>query len=272
MQRIPRLSCGISHLPAVTHSFLCMLLVMLLAQSCKTTKPTTVFEQIPRDTSLNAFIPPSQEIKIRANDLLSIQVSSLNKELDDKFNAAAQTMQGYGNAPIIGFPVDKEGQVQLHYLGKTTAAGLTLKELAAQLEKGLEPFLKQPIVRVQFLSHKITVMGEVNRPQVVYMPAGQMTLFDALAAGGDLKEKGNWKDVMVIRDSSQVRLVKHINLESPEVFQSPWLYMQANDIVYVKSRSDKIEKDERRRTLQTTLSLIATGVSLITILLTRVIN
>ncbi|HCY90717.1 MAG TPA: hypothetical protein DHV17_10710 [Chitinophagaceae bacterium] len=272
MQRIPRLSCWISPLSAISQSFFGMLLVMLLAQSCKTTKPTTVFEQLPRDTSLMAFIPPAVDMKIKANDLLSIQVSSLNRELDEKFNSAAHPVQGYGNAPLVGFPVDADGQVQLHYLGKTKAGGLTLKEFAIQIEKGLEPYMKEPIVRVQYLSHKITVMGEVNRPQVVYMPVGQMTLFDALAAGGDLKEKGNWKDVMVIRDSSQVRLVKHINLESPDVFQSPWLYMQPNDIVYVKNRSDKLEKDERRRTLQTTLSLIATGVSLITILLTRVIN
>ena len=69
-----------------------------------------------------------------------------------------------------------------------------------------------------------------------------------------------------------VKQVKHLNLESHEVVASPWFYMQPNDIVYVMPRTDKIDKEERKRNIQTTASLIISGLSLLTILLSRINN
>ena len=93
-----------------------------------------------------------------------------------------------------------------------------------------------------------------------------MTLVDALVNAGDLKETADRAKVMVIRDSNDVKQVKHLNLESHEVVASPWFYMQPNDIVYVMPRTDKIDKEERKRNIQTTASLIISGLSLLTIL------
>jgi polysaccharide export outer membrane protein len=127
--------------------------------------------------------------------------------------------------------------------------------------------LREPVVNVQYLNRKITVLGEVQRPQVINLADERISLIDALVVSGDLNEKANRKDIMIIRDSSSVKKVKHINLEDHSVFSSPWYYLQANDIVYVMTDKRNIDKEDRRRSLQTSLSLIASGISLIVIII-----
>jgi polysaccharide export outer membrane protein len=120
---------------------------------------------------------------------------------------------------------------------------------------------------VQYLNRKITVLGEVQKPQVLNLPDEQMSLLDAIAYSGDVKEKANRADIMIIRENGTEKKIKHINLEDHSLFSSPWYYLQANDIVYVMADSKKRDDDERRRMLQTTFSLAASGVSLILIII-----
>lgn len=240
--------------------------------SCKTTKPSNYFQTLPRDTSILAYVDSTYNPAIRKYDFLAISISSMNKEMDEKFNAAASVSLGVSQTDRNGYRVDDNGYIMLHYAGLIKAEGLTCKELAASIQKSLEPYMKEPIAQVQFLNLKLTVMGEVNSPQVLKMTSGSMTILEAIAASGDLKEKANRTNIMVIRDSNDVRQVKRINLESHEVMASPWYYLKPNDIVMVVPRTDDLNKEERRRTLQTTLSLVASGLSLLTIILTRVIN
>ncbi|HRO05221.1 MAG TPA: hypothetical protein PLE75_00945, partial [Ferruginibacter sp.] len=62
---------------------------------------------------------------------------------------------------------------------------------------------------------------------------------------------------------------KKINLKDLSVFESSWYYLQPDDIVYVTPDYSKLEREEKRRNLQVTLSLIASGASLIFLLLNR---
>ena len=107
---------------------------------------------------------------------------------------------------------------------------------------------------------------------MLFIPDEQLTLLDALVLSGDLKEKANKTDIMIIRESGTEKKIKHINLEDHSFLSSPWYYMQPNDIVYVMADKGVSEKEERRRTLQTTLSLVASGVSLIVIILNSILK
>ena len=99
-----------------------------------------------------------------------------------------------------------------------------------------------------------------------------MSLIDVIVSTGDMKENANRSDILIIREENNEKKVKHINLEDHSIFSSPWYYMQPNDIVYVQTDKNKSDKDEKRRTLQTTLSLIASGVSLVVIIINSLIK
>ncbi len=249
-------------------------IVILLLASCSTPKNSTYFKSLPKDTTISGFVSTNYESKIQKKDVLGITISSLNSEMDDKFNGAASASPGNINSSQSsrGYLVNEDGNILLHYLGNIKAEGLTRNELKLYIQKALLPFMKEPIASVQYLNRKVTVLGEVTRPQVLYMQEEQMSLLDVIVSSGDLKEKANRTDVMIIREEGTEKKIKHINLEDHSFLSSPWYYVQSNDIVYVMPDKGKSDKDERRRTLQTTLSLVASGVSLIVIILNSILK
>jgi polysaccharide export outer membrane protein len=199
-------------------------------------------------------------------------VSSLNSEIDGKFNelGIVKANTSNENTQKGGFMVAKDGTILLHFLGTLKAAGLTRNQLKEKLQKDLLPYMKEPIVTVQYLNKKITVIGEVEKPQVFPMTEEQMPLIEALMNAGYVKETGDKRNVTIIREDGNQKRVKQVNLEDHAFFQSPWYYLQPNDIVLVNIDKRKYLSEEKRRNLQTTISLIASVVSLGLILITNV--
>lgn len=221
---------------------------------------------LPKDTTIRSYVTKEWEPVIVKKDVLSIEVSSLSREMDEKFNAGSLGLNEPASAGGFGYVVGDSGTIDIHYAGKIKAAGLTTGLLAQNIQESLKPYLKEPLVRVRILSRRITVMGEVSAPKIIYMQNEPMTIVDAIVSSGDLKETADRQRIMVIRDSSDVKLVKHLNMEKHDFIASEWFYVQPNDIVYVMPKGEKQNKEERLRTLQTTLSLAATALSLIVIL------
>jgi polysaccharide export outer membrane protein len=241
-----------------------------LFSSCIVSKTTSYFKTLNKDTTIQGFITNDFESKIQKKDVLGITVSSMNKLMDESFNLTGSAIAGGQSAP--GYLVNEKGEITLHYLGTITAAGLTRKELKQKIEQGLLPFMKEPIAGVQYLNHKVTILGEITRPQVINMPEEQMSIIDVIVNSGDVKENASRKNIMVIREEKDTKKVKYINLEDHSIFTSPWYYVQPNDIVYVLPDTEKYMKEEKRRNMQTTFSLVASVVSLVAVILNFIIR
>ncbi len=222
---------------------------------------------LQKDTTITALVNNQFERKIQKGDQLSITVTSFSLAEDEQFNKAAAMSS---NPATSGFSVYPDGAVLLHRLGRVKAEGLTRRELAASLEKELLLFMKDPIVNVGYLNHKVTVMGQVQKPQVLEMPEEQMNIFDVLVKSGDITEKGMRDKVLIIRENGNEKNVKFLNLEDHAIFNSPWYYVQPNDIIIVKQDMEKTRTEEKRMKLQTTLSLVASGLSLLIIMIDRI--
>ncbi len=245
--------------------------VLFLMDSCVATKTGSYFKTLTMDTTLQGFVTNDFESKIQKKDVLGITVSSMNKDLDDKFNAAGLVINTTQTSPA-GYHVNDKGEINVHYAGVMPAAGLTRKELKLKLEQTLLPFLKEPIITVQYLNHKVTILGEVERPQVLNMPEEQLSLIDAIVLSGDVKENAKRNSIMIIREEKDTKTIKHLNLEDHSIFSSPWYYIQPNDIVYVLPDAEKYAKEEKRRKFQTNLSLAASLVSLAVIILNLILR
>ena len=66
-----------------------------------------------------------------------------------------------------------------------------------------------------------------------------MNIFEAIANAGEIATVGDRKDVMIIRQYPQGQKVHHLNLLEANVMQSPYYYIQPNDIIYVKPLKQK---------------------------------
>lgn len=261
---------SIIHQPKGFHTYFSLsgwlLLATVFFASCTTTKQSVYFKTIQSDTTISGFVTNDFESKIVVGDRLDIKVTSLSSVEDEQFNKAAAV----STVPeMSGFLVEKDGRVLLHRLGYVTAAGLSRKELALLLQNQLLPFMKDPIVNVGYLNHKVTVMGAISNPQVMNMPEEQMSIIDVLIKSGDIQKEGLKNKVMIIREEGTDKKVKFLNLEDQSVFTSPWFYIKPNDIVFVPQDNAKIEKLEKRQNIQTTLTLVLSGVSFLLVILDR---
>lgn len=252
-----------------------ILFFLVFTQGCYVTHNLNYFRTLSKDTLINNIKADNTESKIVIGDILSINVSSLNSELDERFNSAFKDVGKSTNAefqPSPGVKVDENGQIFLHFLGKTNVAGLSKTELKEKLEKDLSSYLKDPIVNVHYANRKITVFGQVGSPKLLYFDNEVLPIFDALVMSGDLAENADIKDVMIIRDSSDVKMVRHLNLQDHSIFSTTWYYLRPNDNLYVKKDMDSANRSEKLRNFQTTLSLIASGFSLVIIILNNLIK
>jgi polysaccharide export outer membrane protein len=168
-----------------------------------------------------------------------------------------------GVVQASGYLVDQEGFIDFPVLGKVKAAGATKKELKQRITSDLvsRKLLIEPIVDIRYLNFRVTVLGEVGSPSVVNVPHEKITLLEALGLAGDLTVYGKRDNVLIVRDEGGRKLLTRINLNSAELFQSPYYYLQSNDVVYVEPNKAKISATgQARNWLPIVLSAISVTV------------
>jgi polysaccharide export outer membrane protein len=215
------------------------------------------------------------DLRIVPQDLLSIKVSSYPPDAAAPFNLD----QGIGNnvgfiqntqniGLFSGYLVDNQGNIDLPTLGKLKVAGLTTREIKETVAEKVKPYLKDPVINVRILNFKVTVSGEVNRPGTVSVANQRITVLEAIGLSGDFTNYANRANVLITREEGGVRKYARLNLQSPEVFQSPYFYLQQNDYVYVepiKARVATVADPFSRA-----LSFGSAALSLVTIIVTLV--
>ncbi|WP_207514971.1 polysaccharide biosynthesis/export family protein [Longitalea luteola] len=229
----------------------CVLLILLAGVSCVNTKKAVYFSD-QKNGSFAAPVVP--KLVIQPNDLLSISVSSLNPEASAVFNQANNNNAPGGagtstttTTAATGFLVDGNGNIQFPFLGQVKAAGLTKEELKDHLTKTLldKKLLVDPIITVRFLNFKVTVLGEVAHPTVVTVPSERISLLEAIGLAGDLTIYAKRDNVLVIRDEDGQKVTHRLNLNSTELFKSPYFYLKSNDVVYVEPNKSKVASTGR---------------------------
>ena len=253
---------------------ICLLVIVFLG-SCKTTKNTTAayFKSLKNDTTINNTSTRGGDLQIRKNDLLAVNISSLNKEEDMIYNAPAigTSMGSTSGSGNTGYLVDGEGNIQLHKLGLLHVEGMTRAGLKNKIQTDISPYLKDPVVTVRYMNHKITVLGEVTKPQVLPMPEEQLTLLDVLGSSGDVTQFARRDNILIIRENAAGKEFKRINLEDHSVFSSKWYWLEPNDVVYIEPNDKKIQEEDRARRQQN-LAIGLSALSLVFIILTRYIK
>lgn len=246
----------------------------MLLSGCVSTRDAVYFNNIGSAEIKGRM--ESLEPVLQANDLLSITISSLNPAASEVFNASSNSaMRGMANAtaqstvaPVIGYLVDQEGNVQLPLLGKTRAAGLTKKDFQEGIRNQLvqKKLLVEPVVDIRYLNYKISVLGEVARPSVLTVPNEKITLLEALGLAGDLTIYASRKNVLLIREENGVKKLSRIDLTTNELFTSPYYYLKSNDIIYVEPNKAKIQSASNVRQW---LPVVFSGLTIVVIALDR---
>jgi len=252
--------------------------------SCVNTKKAIYFNNI-QDTVLQNVT--SKPPVIQKNDLLGITISSLNPDASAIFNiqggsaSSGSSIATPGNATLsatgglsvptptasqnVGYLVDQDDSVQLPVLGKLKAGGFTKEQLADEIRTRLDTtkLLTQPTVIVRFLNFRVTVLGEVARPSTINVSNERISILEALGLAGDLTIYGKRENVLLVREEGDKKVIRRLNLNSPDILTSPYYYLKTNDVVYVEPSRSKIASASRSQQL---LPVILSALSLVAVI------
>ncbi|MDR0953753.1 MAG: polysaccharide biosynthesis/export family protein [Rikenellaceae bacterium] len=238
-----------------------LLPVFLLFVGCGSLEKVTYLNDVTGDEVYT--LPSDYEITIQPADFLTIVVSAQNateSELTLSLNGPTMDlgMRGatirseiynynypYGyDSDRRGYLVDKNGDINFPLLGRIHVQGMTRDSLITYLENRIrtEGYLSTPIVTAKTINLKIAVLGEVKLPGQFPISTERITVLDALGLAGDMTIYGNRSNVKVIRENNGVRTISELNLNSKDIFNSPYFYLRQNDVVYVEPNKRKAEQ------------------------------
>ena len=193
---------------------------------------------------------PLYDARIMPKDLLTVTVSATDPEAVQPFNLTVPTrstgLSTYSQPQLQAYLVDNSGQINFPVVGMITLSGLTKREAELKIADLLGKYVKEtPVVTVSFVNYKISVVGEVARPNTFTISNEKVNIFEALAMAGDMTIWGRRDNVKIIREDMQGNQnVILMDLNDRNIIYSPYYFLQQNDVVYVEPNKTKAKNSE----------------------------
>ncbi|MDH6354145.1 polysaccharide export outer membrane protein [Dysgonomonas sp. PH5-45] len=267
--------------------FFILFLGVIILSSCKSKSKIAYFNNIDSLTQeqLNAN-PVSYKTVISPDDELSIIVSAVDPSVAASFNLTAPTVVDKSKSKQTGtlmiesltapaseatkaysYLVNQAGEINFPTLGRIKLGGMTTDEATGYLQNRLKEYIKDPIVSVQILNFKVSVLGEVFQPGSYYFSGQRVSVLDALAAAKDLTIYGKRENILLIREKNGKKEYKRINLTKSDLLTSQDYFLQQNDVLYIEPTDQKQKDADVGIQKQYNLTIITSAISsLLTIL------
>lgn len=246
-----------------------MAMVAMLLASCSSPKNVAYIQNSDSiDYSRSEVL---YDARIMPKDILTITVNTVNPEASAPFNLfvsselSANRSIG-GQRSLQTYLVDNKGCIEFPVIGTIKVGGLTKSACEKLIHDKIQRFMnaeENPIVTVRMSNYKISVLGEVNRPGMFTVSNEKINIFEALAQAGDLTIYGVRDRVKLIReDKKGHKDVYTLNLNDAEIINSPYYYLQQNDVIYVEPNKVKAKNSAIGQSTTIWISIAGALVSL----------
>ena len=181
-------------------------------------------------------IKKSDELMITVSSpaLEQMTVAQFNLPMAIYLNPIEET--GVQKSPSVQtYIVDHDGTINFPVIGQIPLAGLTKSQAIAKIKESVSNHIKDPVITLRIMSFRVTVLGEVLEPGQFPVGKEKMSILDALGAAGDLTIYANRENVLLIRENNDgIPEFHRFNLTKPDLFMSPYYYLQQNDKIIVE--------------------------------------
>lgn len=214
-------------------------LTAVLASCSSKKSQLTYFEDLEQISTTQ--MPKSVPLKLGAGDELYILVQADEPKAAAPYNMISSAVSERENLLQTNvtpkaqtYLVNTRGDIDFPQLGWIHVAGMTVEELQDYLTDRIGKMIDNPIVTVELVNFRVSVLGEVLKPGPVRVTRTRYSILDALADAGDMTPYGLRDQVLLIRDNNGVQERVQLDLTSSEVLTSPYFYLQPNDYIYIK--------------------------------------
>jgi polysaccharide export outer membrane protein len=257
--------------------WLSSIFVAAILTGCTTSKKIAYLQGV-EEIKTDEFIQvnPLYDARIMPKDLLTIIVNTTDPEASRPFNLVTPSISrgttvtsSQNTGQLQTYLVDNNGQVEFPVVGMITLKGLTKNEAENKIKELLKVYLKEdPVVTVRLVNYKISVIGEVSRPNTFTIQNEKVNVMEALAMAGDMTIWGRRDNVKILREDGEGnKRVILLDLNDPYVIFHPDFYLQQNDIVYVEPNKVKAKNSEIGSATGIWLSATSIMISVATLLI-----
>lgn len=237
--------------------------VLFLIISCTPTSKLQYVQNKGDDMYKNKFYNDRSEKTIQPYDYLYIKIYSLDEQTNFVFQEARY---GGFDTELISYTVDDAGNINFPFIGNIFVKDLTINEAKDRIEKSLGRYLNNVSVRVRFVSNKITILGEVNRPGHYSFYDEKINLFQAFGLANGITAYGNKTDITLIREKDNDVKYHYLDLTSKKIVESEFYYLLPNDVIIVNPINAKY-RELRTYSLYLVSTIVSTMLTVVTIYL-----
>jgi polysaccharide export outer membrane protein len=214
------------------------LIVILLLPSYVTPRKTRYLQEPDKYVPAYPEYHTPADYQVMKSDELNIRVITLDPESSKIFNASTSESSSTLSSAYKGldtYTVYDDGTIDFPYLGTIPVAGKTTRQIKKEIESQLRDYVKDCSVEVRLVNSFFNLLTE-NSASRHALTKEKMTIFEALAVGGDLSKYADRQHVKVLRQlpSGQTE-IKEFDIRSKDILGSEYYYIQPNDIIYVKA-------------------------------------
>jgi len=245
-----------------------ILMVSLNFISCRSTRNMRYLQNLYDNDVKQGLPAKAPDYLIKTNDNLYVNLQSMNPEVSQLFSPTKSggysggTQSDFGDFTsqyLNGYQVNQKGVILLPVIGEVSVAGLTEEAAKDVIQKRVDEYYKDAIVKVKILTYKITILGEVKTPGVYHNYNKSITILEALGMANGTTEFASIRKVLVMRNTGNGNKSFRLNMTEKNMMASEAFYLLPNDVVYIEP--DKFINQNLNTTIfSLTLAAISTTI------------
>ncbi len=220
--------------------------VVMLVSSCTTTEKLTYLNNLPESSDPQYFPYEMADYRVQYRDILYVDIKMMTPEgtlenilQGSSSSSSSNYMQGESGQYLLGYNIDKEGNILLPVLGSVNVAGMTLPEIRGKISEKVDQTFRNAYVDVKLLGFKFTVLGEAKAPGNFVNYNDYLTVFEAIGRAGGVGDYGRRDRVLVIRATPEGSKTYRLDLHDKQILTSEAYFMMPNDVIIIEPQKLK---------------------------------
>lgn len=181
------------------------------------------------------FFNPNYQYRIRKGDKVTISVWGHDELSVGSTYGIYNSNEAYGRWLMV----DAEGKIEVPRLGGLEVVNMTTVDLKKVLKEFYAEFLRNPVIDVKVLNKEISILGEVQEPQVFQVDRDHNTLLEALARCKGYEFYADLRYIKVLRQMGEDVHVANLDLTQSGDYLTKNIQLYPGDVVIVPSRKSQ---------------------------------
>lgn len=251
---------------ANSYSILLFLFVFLFLQSCIPMRKVVYMNNNPIVEKEINTTPPVHHLEI--GDVLFVRILSQNDKTHEFFNVETNTNSSINNTSMAslylnGSTINSAGKIEIPVIGEIYLLGQDLEQAKASVQKAVDEYLKDAIVIVKLANFQVTILGEVNNAGTFPVFKENLTIFEALAMGGDLTDYANRQKIKIVRTYKNKKQINIVDITDQQLLLSDFYYLRNDDMIYVEPLKYRTFRKSQSQVVLSALTTLAVVVNVL---------